>query len=138
MTDKEDREAADINFCEELINSQEYAPGSDGEYIEAHARYAKAINYGRAHPDREMIAVRRKMNKWIPITESLPKEHERVICRGTHEYGDQTTFNVQAGYRWNCNGKDIWSTLEWDGCGGNDWFGEVTHWMPFPEFKEQP
>jgi hypothetical protein len=73
------------------------------------------------------------MCDWIAASERLPEENERVICYGTSEYGDQTTFNVEAGYRLICNGRDIWSTLEYDGIGGNNWFGIVTYWMPMPE-----
>lgn len=73
------------------------------------------------------------MSEWISVDERLPDENERVICYGTSEYGDQSNKFVAPGYRWVCRDENRWSTLEWDGVGGNEWFGTVTHWMPLPE-----
>ena len=58
-------------------------------------------------------------NEWISVKDRLPKENERVIasCRD----GVFEAFVNQWG-RWQRGGINM-----------DFWYGEVTHWMPFPE-----
>jgi len=79
------------------------------------------------------------MSEWVAVSERLPPENETVICYGTSEYGDQKTLMVEPGnyrtYTVIPTGeiKSNWSTLNYDGIGGCEYFGTVTHWMPLPD-----
>ena len=62
------------------------------------------------------------IQKWIPVTERLPDNEQRVLC--FMENKDFGTFRVFQ-----------WSYIDWQWNDGNEWYDEkdVTHWMPLPE-----
>lgn len=68
--------------------------------------------------------------EWIDVNDELPPLDQWVIVYGDHECG-QEDFCVGVG-KWMESIK-IWSTADWDGCGGYDWYKAVTHWMPLPD-----
>jgi hypothetical protein len=72
------------------------------------------------------------MNGWIKVSDRMPEENERVICYGVHEYGKEEFYVAPGYWFYKHEGKVQWSTLEWDGVGGNQYFRTVTHWQPLP------
>ena len=67
----------------------------------------------------EEIAVLQEREKWVPVTERLPDEKQRVLVRCK-------IVGTTAGWR-------LWGKWMTDmGDGG----GEITHWMPLPEPPE--
>ena len=86
-------------------------------YETAEGKYVQFEDYEALQ--QRLAAAEAKIPKWIPVSDSLPKEcHAVLICKD----GDETGY----GYRLN-----------------NDWYEEnellaaynitVTHWMPLPE-----
>ena len=58
--------------------------------------------------------------RWIPVTERLPEEHEKVVCLGCQGgvFIAETRF---------CCGRVLWNDLSHFGS------RKATHWMPLPE-----
>jgi hypothetical protein len=54
--------------------------------------------------------------RWIPVSERLPMEHETVLVFRGKVFGGATSFQFMP-----------WGGVLWYGCGD-----EVTHWMPLP------
>jgi hypothetical protein len=71
-------------------------------------------------------------NGWISVKDRLPEADELVICFGRAFC--QNGPSVEQG-RYNKWGQ--WQNCEWDGCGGYEYFDEVTHWMPLPKPPEK-
>ena len=68
---------------------------------------------------KEEFAKYRGKNRWIPVTERLPKEYKYVLCK--------TDYGMEVGYFHNEWGQDEWTT----GKLGDGTF-DVSHWMPLP------
>lgn len=64
-----------------------------------------------------------KPNKWIPISERLPKEDKTVIASTKDFVYPQAKYTKKYGWAWAYDyGSDYWEDLE-----------DVTAWMPLPK-----
>lgn len=59
-----------------------------------------------------------QFNKWIPVTERLPKRFVYVLVMT--DFGDAAVARLKGNGRW---------YIGWD----NDQYAGITHWMPLPQ-----
>lgn len=85
------------------------------ELVERCARYA------------EEIAVLRERQKWIPVTERLPKDDGHYLCRYRFKGAGLTFYQTLDYYA-----TDVQPHFQHEGPLGM----RVTHWMPLPEAPE--
>ena len=86
------------------------------EALKEHESVAKSLNDAV-----ELIHKLRKKNEWIPCSERLPKEEERVlVC------SDKGDIEISMGCMFDSTGEFEWYTSGWK-------FGTVVAWMPLPE-----
>lgn len=70
----------------------------------------------------QVIAEQEVVNRWIPVSERLPKENRTVIASTEYGVYPEARYTKEYGWEWAYeSGADYWKELE-----------DVTAWMPLP------
>ena len=78
----------------------------------------------------EEIAVAQERTRWIPVTERLPENFQKVLCWGEYfRYGDFNAMFADYAFGWQINGS-------WGGEVSNGTKARALAWMPLPEAPE--
>lgn len=78
----------------------------------------------------EEIAVAQERQRWIPVTERLPENFQKVLCWGEYfRYGDFNAMFADYAFGYQINGS-------WGGEVSNGTKARALAWMPLPEPPE--